>query len=74
MLRRSLFLVPACAAAVVLSHSIPTGSGVVLPVAVVVGLASALVMAGLAVMPGLRRMLDLRRHRAAWTRVRTATA
>ncbi len=68
MLRRSLFLVPGGTAAVFLSHTVPAASGVVLPVAVVIGLSSALVMAGLAVMPGIRRMLELRlrSHRSGW--------
>lgn len=60
LLRRCLFLLPAGAAAFVLSHAIPPGSGVLLPVAVVTGLSSAIVMSGLAVMPGLRRSIDLK--------------
>ena len=69
MLRRCLFLLPAGTAALFFAHAVPAGSGVVLPVAVVIGLASALVMAGLATMPGIRRMLDLRlRLRARWMR------
>ena len=62
IVRRSLFLVPACAVSFWLSHALPGHASIAVTVATFTGLSSALAMAAFAVMPGLRRYVDLRRR------------